>query len=105
MAQSRREAGCTGSRTEKQEPSPGALRTEIEPPCGSVIRFASASPRPVPLVLCEASPWQNFSKMCFCTSPGIPMPVSEIETVTQPGSVVIRVVMVPPSGVNLMALE
>lgn len=52
-----REAGCTGSRTEKQEPSPGALRTEMEPPCRSVIRFASASPRPVPLVLCEASPW------------------------------------------------
>ena len=65
-------------------PMPGVLRSRISPPS----RFASsrliASPRPVPpyLRLVPASACWNASKMIFCFSGGMPMPVSATSNAT-----------------------
>ena len=82
-------------------PTPGVLRSWISPPS----RFASsrlmARPRPVPpyLRLVLASACWNASKMIFCFSGGMPMPVSETSKATTVGRLLEhRMVGAPAAG-------
>src|SRR6185437_9032405 len=71
-----------GSSTVNELPFPGALSTEISPPCASTICRASASPTPVPPMLASfgAAPRVNFRKISFCSLAGIPRPRSRTHT-------------------------
>src|SRR6478752_6806436 len=65
-------------------PTPGALRNWISPPRRLDSSRLIASPNPVPpyLRLVLASACWNASKMIFCFSAGIPMPVSATSKAT-----------------------
>ncbi len=69
-------------------PPPGTLRSWISPPSRLESSRLIARPRPVPpyfrLVLASAC-W-NASKMIFCFSSGMPMPVSETSKATTVGA-------------------
>jgi len=62
----------------KQLPAPGSLSTQMRPPINSRILVEMVSPNPVPpnfRVVSELA-WENASKMVFCFSSGMPIPVS-----------------------------
>ncbi len=73
-----RRRSSTGRRSVNVLPSPGALLTSIAPPSRRAISRLMVSPRPVPpyLRLVVPSACWNASKMSFCLSSGMPMPVS-----------------------------
>ena len=62
----------------KVEPSPGFDRTCSSPPSSRAISRLIERPRPVPpyLRLVVPSACRNGSKISFCFSSGMPMPVS-----------------------------
>jgi hypothetical protein len=61
-------------------PSPSVLDKRISPPSNAASSREMASPRPVPpyLRLVPASACWNASKMSFCFSGAMPIPVSLI---------------------------
>ena len=62
-------------------PRPGALSTQIRPCIASTRRAEMVSPSPVPPYwrVMEPSAWENASKISFCFSGAMPMPVSRID--------------------------
>ena len=85
------------------------LSTPSVPPCDSTIplQIASPSPRPPYLRVILVSPCWNGSKIRGRISGSIPIPVSETSMTRlsprSPCSFRERIVIAPPSGVNLMA--
>ena len=69
-------------------PTPGVLRSWISPPSRLASSRLMARPRPVPpyLRLVLASACWNASKMIFCFSGGMPMPVSDTSKATTGGA-------------------
>ena len=69
-------------------PTPGELRRWISPPSRFDNSRLMARPNPVPpyLRLVLASACWNASKMIFCFSSGMPMPVSETSNATTAGA-------------------
>ena len=69
----------SGRYSVKVLPLPGALRRWISPPSRLASSRLMARPRPVPpyLRLVPASACWNASKISFCFSRGMPMPVSD----------------------------
>src|ERR1044071_441871 len=96
-----------GSVNVKVDPRPGALSTQIRPPCSSTNFFARVRPRPVPSCLRVSSwpTWRNSSKIAAWSSGAMPMPVSVTAISTMPFRWVAFRQIRPPSGVNLTALE
>ena len=70
-------ATTTGSVNRKVAPEPGSLSIHIFPFCRCTSAFAMDSPRPVPPT-CDSPEaiCANFSKTRFCSSLGMPGPVS-----------------------------
>ena len=75
----------SGSVKAKVEPAPTRLRTQIRPPCSSMNRRATASPRPVPSAACAAGPTcRNSSNIASWCSGAMPTPVSATEISDHP---------------------
>ena len=101
-------------------PTPGALRRWISPPSRFGQFAADREPKPVPpyLRLVLASACWNASKMIFCFSAGMPMPVSATSKATtlcawlrtgcvevQPPGAAETLSCTPPRSVNLKAFD
>src|SRR5260370_21148230 len=102
--------GASGSRTVNREPAPSLLFTVIFPPCCSTIWRALARPMPIPLICPATFPARrNLSKMYGRSLVGIPMPLSWTVRIAQEASLLSSLanltVIVPPSGLYLMAFE
>ena len=69
-------------------PTLGVLRSWISPPSSEDSSRLMARPRPVPpyLRLVDASACWNASKIIFCFSSGMPMPVSDTSNATTDGA-------------------
>src|SRR5579859_2240852 len=88
-------------------PAPIRLRTVTVPPIRPAKRRLRGNPRPVPPTSFVRSSMicLNSSKMTSWLAMSTPMPVSVTSIRTRPSSLLPRIVTVPPSGVNLMALD
>ena len=110
----------SGRYSVKVQPLPGALFRWISPPSSVASSRVIASPRPVPpyLRLVPASACWNASKISFCFSRGMPMPVSDTSnaitagavfstgcSALQPPTAAETLRRTPPSAVNLKAFD
>ena len=110
----------SGTNRVKVEPSPGFERTCSSPPSRRAISRLIERPRPVPpyLRLVVPSACWNASKISFCLSSGMPMPVSVTAIsiacsasrstgwlVLQPPVAARTASVTPPCAVNLKALD
>ena len=92
-------------------PSPGVLSTQIFPCICSTSFMQIPKPRPVPPYcrVVEPSAWTNASKMSFCLSFGIPVPVSRTEKCRDTSAASRLSLLIStaifPRAVNLIALS
>ena len=91
-------------------PCPGSLSTQMRPPIIWTSCREIVNPSPVPPYrrVVPPSAWEKLSKISFCLSFGIPMPVSDSEKSSSTffSSALSRLTSTEtsPSSVNLMAL-
>ena len=95
-------------------PLPSSLSTVTSPPSSLQSSLTIESPKPVPecsRVMASppgmaVRPWRNFSKIACWSSSAMPTPVSLTEsTMKSRASRSTETVILPPSGVNLIAFE
>ena len=85
-------------------PTPSVLAAVNSPPCARASSAATASPMPLPEICAAEGPRQNRSKMRGRSPAGMPTPVSATSSSASEPADLVRMVTLPPDGVNFSAL-